>query len=195
MSDQKISIEDQNRLLKLARVTIKNRLTGNVKDVPDPDTEDYQNLLAVKGGTFVTLHRKGKLRGCIGNIETDKSVLKGVVDNAEHAAFHDTRFHPLTLDELADTVIEVSVLTPKKQLEYEDGKDLAERIRPGIDGVVIKKGRHSATFLPQVWEQLKTPQEFLSHLCIKAGLSSTQWQHGDLDVSVYQVQSFEEEKK
>jgi len=65
-------------------------------------------------------------------------------------------------------------------------------LRPGIDGVIIKSGSASATFLPQVWDQLPQPEPFLSHLCMKAGLSADQWRKGDLEVQVYQVQYFEE---
>jgi AmmeMemoRadiSam system protein A len=92
-----------------------------------------------------------------------------------------------------DTVdIEVSVLSEPVPLAYRDAEDLKAKLQPGIDGVIIKKGTASATFLPQVWEQLPQPEPFLSHLCLKAGLPAGRWRKGDLTVLVYQVQYFEE---
>ena len=88
--------------------------------------------------------------------------------------------------------IEISILTEPKSLVYTGGKDLLNKLRPGVDGVIIKKGFHQSTFLPQVWEQLPDKKEFLNHLCLKAGLSGNAWEKGDLEVSTYQVQAFEE---
>ena len=119
-------------------------------------------------------------------------MVAGVRDNARNAAFHDPRFSPLGKRELDALQIEVSVLSEPVPLAYTDADDLLARLRPGIDGVIIKKGSASATFLPQVWEQLPQPEPFLSHLCAKAGLPAEQWRKGDLKVRVYQVQYFEE---
>jgi AmmeMemoRadiSam system protein A len=90
--------------------------------------------------------------------------------------------------------IEVSVLSEPILLAYTDADDLLARLRPGIDGVIIKRGFASATFLPQVWDQLPQQEPFLSHLCLKAGLPADQWREGDLEVQVYQVQYFEEDR-
>lgn len=87
----------------------------------------------------------------------------------------------------------MSVLTPPETLEYKDAEDLIKKLRPGIDGVIIRESGHSATFLPQVWEQLPEVEQFLSHLCHKAGLSPQAWQKGTLEVEVYQTQSFGEQ--
>ncbi len=144
-------------------------------------------------GTFVSLHKKGDLRGCIGNIEPSKTIYDGVKDNAKHAAFKDPRFKPLSYDELGETSIEVSILTQPQRLDYTDPDELIGKIRPGIDGVIVEKEIHRATFLPQVWDQLKDPRLFLAHLCMKAGLSSEEWKSGELKVFTYQVQLFEEE--
>ncbi|MCK5837972.1 MAG: AmmeMemoRadiSam system protein A, partial [Desulfobacula sp.] len=139
------------------------------------------------------LHKKGTLRGCIGNIEPAKPIFEGVKDNAKHAAFNDSRFSPLSYEELKETTIEISILTQPQKLDYTDADDLMAKLRPGIDGVMIKKQYQGATFLPQVWQQLKDPGAFLMQLCMKAGLSSDEWKSGNLSVSIYQVQSFEEE--
>jgi len=122
-----------------------------------------------------------------------KSLYEGVIDNAKLAAFHDTRFKPLSFEELKDIKIEVSILTCPEKLEYKGGRDLIGKIRPDIDGVIIRKNSCSATFLPQVWKQLKNPENFLRQLCMKAGLPQDEWKTGDLIVSTYQVQFFEED--
>jgi AMMECR1 domain-containing protein len=89
--------------------------------------------------------------------------------------------------------IEVSILTEPKPLPYRDEEDLLMKLRPGVDGLIIQKGGRQATFLPQVWEQLTDKKEFLTHLCLKAGLDADEWKRGELRVSTYQVQAFEEE--
>ena len=189
---EKVSKEDGTLLLKIARENIlgkfgkENEMLGSLK------TNVSSLVLKEKRGIFVTLHKKGDLRGCIGNIDPTKPILQGVMDNARQAAFNDSRFSPLSYEELKDTLIEVSILTRPEKLDYTDAKDLIAKLQPGIDGVIIKKQYKSATFLPQVWEQLKDPEIFLSHLCHKAGLPRDEWKSCDLNVLVYQVQSFQD---
>jgi len=127
--------------------------------------------------------------GCLTPSET---ILEGIRRNAINAAFNDPRFPPLTGPELEQAEIEVSILTNSQDLEYSDGKDLLTKLRPSIDGAIISKGMARATFLPQVWEQLPRTEDFLSHLCRKAGLSPDEWEKGELGVSIYQVQYFHE---
>jgi AmmeMemoRadiSam system protein A len=191
---KKISQEDGLLLLKLARQNILHEFEKENIALAELKTKVSKIVLKENRGTFVTLYKKGDLRGCIGNIEPVKTIFESIKDNARHAAFHDTRFSPLCFDELQDTVIEVSILTTPEKIEYVSAQDLIAKLRPDIDGVIIKKGSHSATFLPQVWQQLKDPESFLGHLCRKAGLSSNEWKNGDLSVSIYQVQLFEEER-
>ena len=88
--------------------------------------------------------------------------------------------------------IEISILTDPKPVKFTDAEDLLEKLRPGIDGVIIKRGHYQATFLPQVWDQLPRKEDFLNHLCLKAGMDGDSWQEGDLEVFTYQVQAFEE---
>ena len=181
-------------LVKLARQTIMDKLGSGAAE---PASED---LLAALGddrfnlpcGTFVTLKIKGRLRGCIGNLTSTETVLDGVKRNAINAALHDPRFSPLSKDELERTQIEVSILSEPRPLAYRDGPDLIKKLRAHVDGVIIRKGHASATFLPQVWEQLPGPEDFLTHLCMKAGLPSNAWKNSELEVSTYQVQYFEE---
>jgi len=114
--------------------------------------------------------------------------------NAINAAFNDPRFPALSLIELDQAAIDISILSKPRELEYSGGNDLLEKLRPNIDGVIINKGLARATFLPQVWEQLPRPQDFLAHLCRKAGLSPDEWKRGELGVSIYQVQYFHENR-
>jgi AmmeMemoRadiSam system protein A len=148
--------------------------------------------LQATSGTFVTLKIGGQLRGCIGNLVGHEALVDGVRTNALNAALHDPRFRPLTAKELDHVSVEVSVLTASQPLEYADAEDLVAKLRPHVDGVTIRKGFASATFLPQVWEQLPDARTFLSHLCLKAGLAGDAWRQGDLAVETYQVQYFEE---
>ena len=115
--------------------------------------------------------------------------------NARNAAFNDPRFAPLTVDEWPRIQIEISVLSIPRKLTYPAAEALPDRLTPLVDGVVIRKGYASATFLPQVWKQLPRPQDFLAHLCLKAGLSADAWRSGDLEVETYQVESFEEDAR
>lgn len=188
----KLSKEDGGLLLELARENILCELGKEDDILTELKTKCLARGLTEDRGTFVSLHKKGDLRGCIGNIKPVKTILEGVIDNAKHAAFNDSRFRPLTFEELEDTKIEVSILTRPEKLDYTDADDLIAKLLPGIDGVMIEKRYHSATFLPQVWKQLKDPKDFLNQLCLKAGLSQEEWKSGDLIVSTYQVQVFEE---
>ena len=190
----KFTEEQGQMLVKLARHTIMDKLGRKISDsesdtdnrtLPDESFKSY-------GGTFVTLKIKGRLRGCIGNLTSTETVWDGIKRNAISAAFHDPRFSPLTAKELDQTEIEVSILTEPRPLEYRNGQDLTQKLRVNVDGVIIRKGHASATFLPQVWEQLPQPEEFLSHLCMKAGLASDAWKDPEVEVLTYQVQYFEE---
>ena len=187
--------EKQGQLLvKLARNTILKELAGK-----STNTKADTSILAFQDerfqahcGTFVTLKIKGQLRGCIGNLTPEGSVLEGVKRNAVNAAFHDPRFSSISAAELDRTQIEVSILTEPLPLAYRDSQDLIQKLRVNVDGVIIRKGHASATFLPQVWEQLPRPENFLNHLCMKAGLPADAWKHSELEVLTYQVQYFEE---
>ena len=183
--------EDEGKyLLSLARQTIEERLTGQEGE-GQPETLQSPKFHE-KRGTFVTLTENGALRGCIGHIIPHESMIEGIRENAINAAFKDPRFPPLSEAEWKRVQVEISILTDPIPLDYTDAVDLLNRLRPGIDGLIIKKGFNQATFLPQVWEQLPDKKEFLRHLCLKAGLDRDAWKHDKLDVLVYQAQAFEE---
>jgi AmmeMemoRadiSam system protein B/AmmeMemoRadiSam system protein A len=181
-------------LLDLARQTIMKKLGIKVdkKKADRLEAALRDNHFEIHRGTFVTLNIDGVLRGCIGNLSGSDSVKEGVRKNAINAAFHDPRFPSLSEDELEKIKIEISILSEPKPLEYKDGADLIKKLKVNVDGVIIRKGPAGATFLPQVWRQLPKPEEFLSHLCMKAGLPADAWENSGLEVLVYQVQYFEE---
>jgi AmmeMemoRadiSam system protein B/AmmeMemoRadiSam system protein A len=191
---QPLTPEQGTALVALARQTLKRHFgeTTAPADAQRLETRLADQALQACCGTFVTLKIDGQLRGCIGSLSASMPMIAGVRDNVLNAAFHDPRFSPLGKRELDAVQIEVSVLSEPVPLAYTDVDDLLARLRPGIDGVIINKESASATFLPQVWEQLPEPEPFLSHLCAKAGLPADQWRKGDLKVRVYQVQYFEE---
>ncbi len=191
-SFQSLNEEQGQMLVKLARQTIEERLDKRSIKV-DPDSM-RDSVFKEKRGTFVTLTINKQLRGCIGNLDSTNSIVDGIERNAINAAFRDPRFPALKADELDRVDIEVSILTEPQPLEYRDSKDLLSKLRVNVDGVILRKGSASATFLPQVWEQLPQPEKFLSHLCTKAGLRADTWKKGNLDILTYQVQYFEEEK-
>ena len=194
---QNLSLEKGQLLVKLARLTLSEHFA---KQIPQEEIDSLNAALnepcfSAACGTFVTLTIDGKLRGCIGNLTSNESMVSGVRRNAINAAFHDPRFSSLSLSELDLVSIEISILSEPQSLYYRDSDDLLKKIRPNIDGVILRKGVASATFLPQVWEQLPHPQDFLTQLCLKAGLSANAWQQSKVDISTYQVQHFEEHHK
>ncbi len=180
-------------LLWLARETIARQLGLEARE-PGVDiaVRLLDQELQHKRGTFVTLQEHGELRGCIGSLAAIDTIVEGVKRNALHAAFDDSRFRPVEKNELAAIEVEISILTEPTPLAYASAEELLRILQVGIDGVILRKGVQGATFLPQVWEQLPDPKDFLSHLCRKAGLSAEAWQSGNLEVSTYRVQYFAE---
>jgi AmmeMemoRadiSam system protein A len=187
---EKLSDKEGEYLLGLARKTIEQELSG--KKTSDQGEGLESPRFAERRGTFVTLTMNKNLRGCIGHIIPQESLLDGIRENAINAAFKDPRFNPLSLREWPNVKIEISILTDPAPLAYSDADDLLKKIRPDIDGVIIKKGFYQSTFLPQVWEQLPDKKEFFTHLCLKAGMDGNEWRKGKLEVYTYQVQAFEE---
>ncbi len=180
---------DRTHLLKLARSVITAKLeqgTPVERPVPVPPA------LEEKRGCFVTLHKNGMLRGCIGTIEPVTSLIAGVEENAVNAAFRDPRFPPLSREELADIDLEISVLTVPEPLDYSDSEDLKAKLKVGSHGVILSKGWHQSTFLPQVWTQLPDKEAFLAHLCQKAGLSFSCWKDPEVVIKVYEAEYFGE---
>ena len=159
-------------LLPIARAAISTALHRPLHAQEDAP------WLQQPGACFVTLTQQGQLRGCIGSLEARRSLLADVKANAVAAALHDPRFPSLTLAELADTQVELSLLSPMQPMQFKDEADALAQLRPGTDGVVFEFERHRSTFLPQVWEQLPNVAEFMAHLKNKAGLPASFWASG-----------------
>jgi AmmeMemoRadiSam system protein A len=187
-----LSLTERKILLKIARTAIELATQG--KRLPQLELENYPRSLQENGATFVTLTEasSGRLRGCIGTLEAFQPLVLDVQEHAAAAALEDYRFTPVKPVEVPLLHIEISRLTPSQPLKYSDPKALSGLLRPGIDGVVLKDGDMRSTFLPQVWEQLPDPQEFLNHLCQKMGAPANLWQKKVLSVFTYQVEEFHE---
>jgi uncharacterized protein len=163
------------KLTKLARKTLEEYFKGK-QFIPDDHTKSIYNE---KQACFVTLTLNGNLRGCIGSLAPGRELWRDVQENAINAAIHDFRFSKLTGEELDKIKIEVSVLSLPKKVNSVSEKDLLMRINPGR-GFIVKKGSSSATFLPQVWEQIPDKIEFLEQLSMKAGLNRNAWKTGEI---------------
>jgi len=178
--------EKGDTLLKLARAEIGQHL-GHAMPVPPP-----ADWLRQPGASFVTLTKMGDLRGCIGSLEPHRPLGEDVRANALAAAFRDPRFMPLAREEFNDIRVEVSLLSPTESLSVSSEDEALTVLRPGIDGLIFEYAHHRSTFLPQVWEQLPEPLEFLAHLKRKAGLPQDFWA-ADVRLSRYTVSKWKEQ--
>ena len=151
-----------------------------------------QPALDRPGATFVTLIQDGELRGCIGSLEPRRPLSADVSANAVAAAFRDPRFPPLATHEFLATSVEVSLLSPPQAFAVFDEADLARQLRPGVDGIVLQYEARRATFLPQVWDMLPEPREFIAALKQKAGLRQDFWAAG-VNVARYTVIKWKEQ--
>jgi len=179
--------DEQRVLLDLAWESIRHGLAHGTAARVDP--LDYPPALQRPGAGFVTLHRGGALRGCIGHLEAIQPLVADIADNAFAAAFRDPRFPPLSEDELEDLELEISVLTPARPMQFTDEADLLRQLEPGRDGLILEDRGRRGTFLPSVWESLPEPALFLAHLKQKAGLPAGHWSD-TLRVSRYRTQAF-----
>ncbi len=159
-------------LLQIAKSAILSRFDTKYK-LDTQKVLQQHPFLKSDGATFVTITVFNQLRGCIGSIVAHTSLLEDIIHNAISCAFHDSRFSPLTFEELHKLKLEVSLLSTPEILEYENYNDLLQKVKPNVDGLILKHGAYQGTFLPQVWEQLKTPVQFLEHLSMKAGTQPT----------------------
>ncbi|MBU0722365.1 AmmeMemoRadiSam system protein A [Patescibacteria group bacterium] len=176
--------KDKLNLLNLAREAIKSKLENSIFKV---DTTKISNALKQKRGTFVTLKNNGKLRGCIGHLVAAQALCDDVIENARAAAFLDPRFAPLTKSEFEKIDIEISVLSSSKKLKYESLHSLIKNLKRNKPGVILKHNGRMATFLPQVWNELPNAKQFLSNLCLKAGLDPDEWTR-EVEIETYTVE-------
>ena len=183
MNEDHFSKEERKTLLDVARNAIGRKLgkePASHEVTPTPKMEE-------KRGAFVTLHKKGGLRGCIGRFTSDHALPKTIEEMARAAAFEDPRFPPLSPAELADIDLEISVLTPMTRVSSVD------EIEVGRHGIFMQKGYRRGVLLPQVatehgWDR----KTFLEHTCLKAGMSSNCWQDPDLEIYVFSAEIFGE---
>jgi len=190
MMDDKLTLEEKQTLLKLARQSLEAGVRGAA--LPNTDPATLTPALRAAGAAFVTLTVQGELRGCIGALEPYQPLAEDVREHAVAAALEDYRFPQVQESELANIKIEVSRLTIPKPLEYKDAGDLLGKLRPGVDGVILRDSFRRATFLPQVWEKIPDPAGFLANLCHKMGAAPDTWKRKHLEVLVYQVEEFHE---
>ena len=190
MFEDKLTDEEKKVLLKEARLALISAVKG-IK-VENQNLSDYSPNLIENGASFVTLTKNGMLRGCIGALEPYQPLVQDVCEHAVAAALSDYRFPEVKPYELDDIKIEISRLTIPQPVIYENPEDLLRKIKPQTDGIILRDGSRRATFLPQVWEKIPDPEDFLSQLCLKMGASSNLWMRKKITVEKYQVEEFSE---
>jgi MEMO1 family protein len=179
-------------LLELARKSVAAAAAG---DEGPKENADVSKAFVARRACFVTLTENGELRGCIGSIFPEESLYQAVIRRARSAATEDPRFPPVRPEELGRIEIEVSVLTVPKRLAFNSPQDLLAKLRPNVDGVVLRLGDRQATYLPQVWEKLSDKRVFMDELAQKAGLPAGAWTRPEAVVMTYQVEAFKEEAR
>jgi AmmeMemoRadiSam system protein A len=188
--EDKLTLEEQKDLLRLAREAMTRGVKG--ERLPPLDESSLSPHLREQGASFITLTVGGELRGCIGALEPYQPLAEDVREHAIAAALEDPRFPPVSQAELNGIRIEVSRLTRPVPLEYEDAEDLLAKLRPHVDGVILRDGYRRATYLPQVWEKIPDPAGFLDSLCYKMGAGQDLWRSRHIEVFTYQVEEFHE---
>jgi AmmeMemoRadiSam system protein A len=187
----KLTPEEQTILLRLARQAVECAVHG--QELTPIHLATLPLPLQEEGSSFVTLMLQGQLRGCIGSLEAYQPLAEDVREHAVGAALKDPRFPRVTEPELRGIQIEISRLSRPVPLEYGDEHDLLSRLRPHVDGVILREGSiRRATFLPQVWDKIPNTAEFLENLCYKMGAEPDLWRRQHLDVLTYQVEEFHE---
>jgi AmmeMemoRadiSam system protein A len=186
----RLTTDERRTLLKLARDSVVAAATGS--SLPHADLGDYTPTLREKGACFVTLYAGDRLRGCTGILVAQSPLVQEVIRTAAQTALSDPRFRPVTPREVPGLSIEISVLTPPQPLAFSQPEDLPRLLRPGVDGVTLSRGMYRATFLPQVWDRVPDPVQFLDMLCEKMGLFAGAWRQPGMQVDTYQVEEFSE---
>lgn len=182
---------DKQLIHQLARDSIQYTLDNgkNARFESTLNLDNYSEALQQHRASFVTLHLNHELRGCIGTLEAYQPLVIDVVQNARSAAFHDPRFNPVNKTEFPLLETHISVLSVPEPMVFDSEADLLQKIRPGIDGLILIAPGHRGTFLPSVWESLPTPEQFWLHLKNKAGLPQNYW-NSAIKVERYTTESF-----
>jgi AmmeMemoRadiSam system protein A len=182
-----ITEPERQQLIGIAIASIQSGLQGN--GPPAPGGVTGPGHLAERLASFVTLKMDGMLRGCIGSLEAHTTLADDVCQNAWAAAFRDPRFRPLQEAEFPALTIQVAVLSEPEVVAFSSEQDLIRKLRPGIDGLIIREKSQRGTFLPSVWESLGKPELFLQQLKLKAGLAVDYWSD-TIGVWRYTTESF-----
>ena len=190
------SDDDGKFLVSIARNTVDEYVHHKNKLQSPGDTPDH---LKVESGVFVTLNTQksgvASLRGCIGRPYPTQPLIEATIDSAVDAAVNDPRFPPVSPTELDSIIVELSVLTPPKKLDYSNPEELLDLVKVGRDGLIASRGMWRGLLLPQVpveWEW--DVKEFLQHTCNKAGLPSNAWKEPDTEFMAFQAEIFGEEE-
>lgn len=184
-----LSLEQGAKLVRLARSSVKSHFSGEKVNL-----EEYREF-SKKQGVFVTLTKDGELRGCIGFPEPTHQLYRAVFEAARSAAFEDPRFPPVEEDELENISFEISVLTVPEPVEAKKPEDYLKKIEIGRDGLIIRGSYGAGLLLPQVPVEWNWgAEEFLKHLCIKAGLGQAEWKNPDNKLYSFQAQIFSEKE-
>jgi AmmeMemoRadiSam system protein A len=182
--------EERKLLLRFARLALEEAVSRQT--LTPLSLDDLPARLCENGASFVTLMCSEQLRGCVGSLEATRPLVEDVRLNAIAAAIQDFRFPPVHPDEVPQLSIHISLLTVPVALDYGQPDDLVMKLRPGIDGVILREGFLRATFLPQVWEKIPDPDLFLSLLSKKMGAPANYWRVRKLEVLTYQVEDLHE---
>jgi len=173
LSSNNFSETEQIELLEFARQSINSGLTSGTG--LEIDSQNLAGNLLARLGVFVTLTKLGILRGCVGSIESPQPLAQSVANAAFNSAFRDARFPPVDVTEIDKIRIEISVLSELEPIDVINRADLLAKLISGQDGLVLEDTGYRAIFLPKVWEMVSSPEEFLDHLLVKAGLTVDYW--------------------
>jgi len=187
LPDQRLSGEARRVLHETALAAIEYGLDHG--RAPRLDLSLYSEDLRVESATFVTLHRANRLRGCMGTLQVNLPLIQDISQNAWRSANSDPRFSPVKREEFSDLNIHLSVLSPLSPVPVNSHAELLRKLRPGIDGLVLREHGARATFLPSVWEQLPTPERFVAELLHKAKLGKNHWSDS-IELERYTVEEF-----
>ncbi|WLQ14041.1 AmmeMemoRadiSam system protein A [Hahella aquimaris] len=179
-----LSDKEKTQLYEVASLAIEQGLASGERRIVD--LSGFSNTLRQPAATFVTVLKKGGLRGCIGVLEAIRPLVQDVSHNAYSAAFEDPRFAPLKPDEWRLCALHISVLSQPRLIPVTSEQDLACKLRVGEDGLILSWRGHRATFLPSVWGQLPDPGDFIGQLKCKAGLGKEFWAK-DIKAEIYQT--------
>jgi AmmeMemoRadiSam system protein A len=190
--ERTLSATSKNILLTLSREALIE--AANRRPLIPVDLGPLSDEIRRVRTSFITLKEGEKLRGCIGSLEAKIALAEDVRQHTYSAAVHDYRFPPIKSHETENISIEISILSQPDRLEFAHPKELLDLLQMRKDGVIINYENHRATFLPQVWQRIPSPEQFLNLLCEKANLGSQAWETLDVQVFVYQVEKIEEER-